>query len=208
MSKIPKYLINIQHLLPEQNAGSSTDAVAVKVCTSPSGAEDVYKKLSEQLLNINSWEINAGKLPVSFDLIDSKGKGGHYLAAETLFVKIKMPAPRNKAGQGYDWVVIEKVEKHHEPLIEYLHIQMRPCPCIENKDGGIAHFYEQTATNSFILARSGCDIQLSVHGRNESPNTANVKVWDMLRNVFVAGGGIFGGSRLQWEDFVKEMIKA
>ncbi|MCY0976909.1 hypothetical protein PGH12_07050 [Chryseobacterium wangxinyae] len=207
MSKTVKYLINIDHLLPKHDSGSSSDAAATKPCLSQGIAEDLYRKLADQLLNISHWNINAGKLPTKFDLVDSNGKGGHFHAAENLFVKIKMPAPKNKTGNGYDWVVIEKVENYHEENIEYIHLQMRPCPCLDNKGGGIAHFYEQNATNSFILIRSGSDIQLSVHGRNESPNTSNVRLWDMLRNIFVAGGGIFGGSKLQWEDFVNSMIK-
>lgn len=207
MSKSVKYLININHLLPKQNTGSCSDAAAIKPCMSQAVAEDLYRKLADQLLNISHWNINAGKVPTKFDLVDSNGKGGHFHAAQNFLVKIKMPAPKNKTGNGYDWVFIEKVENHYEENTEYLHLQMRPCPCLDNKEGGIAHFYEQTATNSFILIRSGSDIQLSVHGRNESPNTSNVRLWDMFRNVFVAGGGIFGGSKLQWEDFVNAMIK-
>ena len=118
-----------------------------------------------------------------------------------------MPAPENRTGNGYDWVVIEKLEKNNGDHLEHLHLQMRPCPCLENKYGQIAHFYARTATNSFILIRSGNDIQLSVHGRDESPNAGRIRLWDRLRNIFVAGGGIFGGSKLQWEDFVSSMIK-
>lgn len=207
MSKTAKYQINIEHLLPEQIAGSSSDAVAIKSCLSQYDAEDFYKQLSEQLLKISHWNINAGKLPASFELIDSQGKNGYLLADKNLLVKIKMPALKNKTGNGYDWVIIEKIDKHQEDQLEYLHIQMRPCPCLENKKSGIAHFYEQTATNSFVLIRSGCEIQLSVNGRNEFPNMSNIRLRDMLRNVFVANGGIFGGSKLQWEDFVNTMIK-
>lgn len=205
--KTVKYLIYIEHLLPGQNTGSSSDAATIRQCLSQAIAEDLFKKLAEQLLKVSHWNVNAGILPTKFELVDSRGQGGHFCAAENLLVKIKMPAPKNKTGNGYDWVVIEKVVSHHEDQLEYLHIQMRPCAYLNKKEGCVAHFYTGTASNSFILIRSGSDLQLSVHGRNESPNTVNVTFLDKLRNRFVAGGGIFGGSKVQWEDFVKEMIK-
>lgn len=206
MSTAAKYRINVTHLLPKQEIGSSNDAVAVKLCLSDDIADLLYDKLSKKLLKIGHWNVKAGKTPTKFYLLDQHGNEGFLFAEEKMLVKIRMPI-KNSTGNGYDWVVIEKIRQYREEHLSYLLIQMRPCPCAENNDGGIAHFYHATATNSFILVRSGSEIQMSVHGRNESPNTSNMNIFSLMRNLFVASGGIFGGSKLQWETFVNEMIE-
>ena len=47
MSKNVKYLINIEHFLPRQRVGSSSDAVAIKQCLSQTMAKECYKILTE-----------------------------------------------------------------------------------------------------------------------------------------------------------------
>ena len=56
----------------------------------------------------------------------------------------------------------------------------------------------------FVQYVKNCQI---LNQQYESPNTYNVRLWDMFRKVFVAGVGMFGGNKLQWEDFVNTMIK-
>jgi hypothetical protein len=129
------------------------------------------------------------------------------LAEENDLVKIKIPAPENKLGYGFDWVIVKKIRTIKSKDVEAILLQMQPHFCPENLNRSTAHFYTDDASSNFILARKYKTVQFSIHGRNEIPNTKKIGFLNSCRNFFVASGGIFGGSKLQWQDFAKEFIK-
>lgn len=202
-----KYAIQVLQWVPENKQGSENDAFAVRDFDSVESAKESFEKYAQKLLQINEWNVMAGKNPTEFYLVPAKNTESSLFAKENDFVKIKMPAPKNKIGHGYDWVIINKLIKSTESELQYLLIQMKPHSCPESASGKTAHFYTDQATNTFIIAQKGTKIQMSVHGRNEIPNTENIGLIDRLRNMFVGMGGIFGGSKLQWEAFAEEFIK-
>jgi len=202
-----KCAINIFHLVPKNEKGSENDVCAVKNCQSLEIAEKTFEKLAQKLLEVNDWDVTAGKNLAKFYLVSGETRKSSLVAKENDFVKIKMPAPKNKLGQGYDWVIINKIRRSADSEIKYLLVQMKPHSCPENASGSVAHFYAGKATNSFIMAQYGTKIQFSIHGRNEIPNTENMSLINKLRNMFVAIGGIFGGSKLQWKVFAESFIK-
>lgn len=201
-----KYKIDIQHLLPVNNNGSESDAVASLSYPSEAEAFDKFKKLSEKLLQINNWNVYAKKNPTDFYLYNKETEKSAGAKLNDL-VKIKMPAPGNKLGNGFDWVTVHKLESVDQTQIKAFLLQMKPHSCPESSSGKVAHFFKADATNNFILAKQDKIIQFSIHGRNEIPNTKKVGLINSCRNFFVAGGGIFGGSKVQWQDFADEFIK-
>jgi hypothetical protein len=52
------YKIDVQDLIPENIRGSENNAVTFIDFQSETDAFDLFKKLSENLLNINKWNIN------------------------------------------------------------------------------------------------------------------------------------------------------
>lgn len=200
------YKIDVQHLLPVNIIGSENNAVSFIDCNSETEAFDRFRRFSQKLTEINGWNQYAGKNPTSFYL---HSKEENKLAVTQLndLIKIKMPAPENKLGNGFDWVAVNKIENIEEREVKVFLLQMRPHSCAESANGNIAHFYTQEASNTFILAKKNKIIQFSIHGRNEVANTNRVGFLHSLRNFFVAGGGIFGGSKVQWQDFTEEFLK-
>lgn len=198
------YEIDIQDLVPENKIGSKNNASAFFICQSENEALDRFLKLSNDLLNINKWNVKSGENPTEFYTYH---KAKSELAKENDLVKMKIPAPVNKLGNGFDWVMISKIEKVEKTDKKALLLQMKPHSCPENSNGNIAHFYTEDATNTFILAKKNNILQFSIHGRNEIPNTKKIGLMHSLRNFLVARGGVFGGSKIQWQDFAEEFIK-
>lgn len=201
-----KYKIDVQHLLPVNIHGSESDAAASLSCQSETEASDRFKKLSEKLLQINNWNRYAKKNPTDFYLYNKEGEKSARAQVNDL-VKIKMPAPENKLGNGFDWVNVHKIEPVDQAQMKAFILQMKPHSCPESGKGDVAHFFKGDATNNFILAKQDNTIQFSIHGRNEIPNTKKVGFINSCRNFFVASGGIFGGSKVQWQEFADEFIK-
>lgn len=201
-----KYKIDVQHLIPINNNGSENNAISFLLCNSETEAFDKFRKLSQKLLQINNWKVNAGKNPTEFYIYHNENDKSAIAQLNDL-VKIKMPAPKNNLGKAFDWVKVNQIQSIEEKEIKAFLIQMKPHSCPDNSSGSIAHFYTGEASNTFILAKKDKTLQLSIHGRNEKPNTTKVGFMDVLRNLFVASGGIFGGSKIQWQDFTEEFIK-
>lgn len=201
-----KYQIDVEHLLPVNRQGSENNAAAFLFCQSETEAFDKFRKLSEKLLQINSWNQYAKKNPTGFYLYNKEDEKSAYAQLNDL-VKIKMPAPENKLGKGFDWVSVTKIEPVEQTQIKVFQLQMIPHSCPENGNGNIAHFYTADASNNFILAKKDKTVQFSIHDRNEKPNLKKVGLINSCRNFFVANGGIFGGSKVQWQDFAEEFIK-
>jgi len=200
-----KYKIDVQHLVPVNNNGSENNAISFLLCNSEAEAFDRFRKLSQKLLQINNWKINSGKNPTEFYIYQKENEKSAIVQLNDL-VKIKMPAPRNNFGNGFDWVTVNQIQVTEQKEIKAFLIKMKPHSCPENSSGSIAHFYTNEASNTFILAKKDKTLQLSIHGRNEKPNTIKMGFFNVLRNLFVASGGIFGGSKIQWQDFAEEFI--
>ncbi len=201
-----KYKIDVQHLLPVNSIGSENNAVSFLSCNSETEAFDRFRKLSQKLLEVNGWNEYAGKNPTEFYLY-SKEKDKAAIAQLNDLVKIKMPAPKNNLGNSFDWVMVNRIENIEQTESKVLLLQMKPHSCAESANGNIAHFYTGEASNTFILSKKNKVIQFSIHGRNEVANTSSVGFFNSLRNFFVAAGGIFGGSKIQWQDFTEKFIK-
>lgn len=201
-----KYKIDVQHLLPVNIIGSENNAVSFFDCSSETEAFERFRKFSQKLLDVNGWNQFAGKNPTEFYLHGKENKEGTAVQLNDL-VKIKMPAPKNKLGNGFDWVMVNKIEVIDQTEEKVFLLQMRPHSCAESGSGSIAHFYTEDASNTFILSKKNKVIQFSIHGRNELANTSKVGWIHSLRNFFVASGGIFGGSKVQWQDFTEEFLK-
>jgi hypothetical protein len=154
-------------------------------------------------LKINEWNVKAGKNPTEFHIYN---KDKSQSVQENDVVKIKIPAPENKLGNGFDWVIVRKIQMIEKTDLKVSLLQMKPHSCPENSNGKTAHFYKDDASSTFILVKKDKTIQFSIHGRNEIPNTRKIGFLNSCRNFFVANGGIFGGSKVQWQDFAEEFI--
>ena len=198
--------IDILFLVPEHVKGSQNDAIADKSLSNDAKAGEAYRALCSNLLKVSQWSRYAGGEEFVFELTAPDGT----LKADPLQlgdrIRIQLPGPKDDLGKGYDWVEVMRLEQGTSADIEYFMLELSPCDCPYTSAEETAHFYWENASNTFVAAKQGQTVQFSVHGRNEVPNIGSQPPLAKIRNFFVAHGGIFGGSKIQWEVFSKNII--
>lgn len=178
--------------IPEQKIGRETNYQVKRTYYSWSRAESNFEVARARLLDINNWDELADKqglgvpLSAEFKLLD---KDGNPVASRPPQVgdqiRINLPGP-----SGYDRVKIESIKNESNEFS----IKVRPV------DGD--HFFDDKATNTFILRRDGHSIAFSVKGRNEQ--TADW--WNPLDHAKNRGGDLLGLQKRQWNDLGKGVI--
>jgi hypothetical protein len=186
---VPEY---IDALLPPQTMGEATQMGAEVLKDREEDARYIFERASERLLDVNQWTDLCGSLAAGFQLTDETGKDLQGHAAVNDFIRIDIPGPGSRDGRGYDWVKIEKVEQPVGTSTDGLFlIQVRPSPAPPIRAGAVpAHFPEESATNTFILERSGKRVIMTVFGRNK----------------LVGSAGAIGLSRGQWKALVQGLL--
>lgn len=201
---------SLQQIIPEQKTGTKTGTFVIKKSGSSSLARSLFKEASERLLDINNWGRFAGKWGARFWLTDHNGILLYNQGPEPgLLIRIKLPAPSNTEGDGYDWVQIEKIEANHNDTeeIQFLAIRVRPVPDPVHKSGPAAHFYTKEATSTFAVVRDGRTVAALELGRNEKANTSGKhSVMNKLRNFIIAVGARLGLARSQWKALMSGIL--
>ncbi|HMH24932.1 MAG TPA: hypothetical protein VK563_24325 [Puia sp.] len=203
--------------VPAQGKGGETETPEAVTASSEKEAIRIFLVARDRLLNVNHWDSLCGPLSAGFRLTD---EAGHPMDADAKvgnYIRIDLPGPGTAEGQGFDWVKIEKIEYH--PVLERYELfllQARPSPQPgkmgeAGSQGTIArdtaHFFEQSATSSFIVERDGLNVSATVYGRNEIPNMSASHVADKVRNAVIGIAGAAGVSKLQWRALVKGLLK-
>ena len=193
--------------LPEQHTGEATETAAHHVSADEDTAKTDFTAACNRLKDVNHWKDLAGTFSSAFQLTDLSGSEVDGVANAGLYIRIDIPGPGSIAGQGYDWVLIEKVEQatlnEHQ---EICYIRARPTEHPLHKSEGVAHFLESEATSSFVITRNYDQLTATVFGRNEVPNTHTDHVIDNVRNAIIGASGALGVSKLQWGALVKGLL--
>ncbi len=194
-------------LVPQQQTGNKMDAQSENIFTDENEAKSFYSKVKSRLLDINNWDKVCGTSASTFQLTLPNGtetdqfKVGH-------LIKIDIPGPGTAAGDGYDWVHIEQIEASDDvDLQEWIGFTVRPCHSPIHPQMGIAHFYSDEATSTFIVGRNGKTIWAEMHGRNEVSNADTDQIFDGLRNAMVGWTAKVGLSYPQWKLLVDGLVK-
>src|SRR5690606_25373642 len=128
----------------------------------------------------------------------SEGKEKEGVPAIGNYFRINIPGPGSPAGDGYDWVRVEKIEDEIAPDAEQesFTIQVRPAPNPKKREE-TAHFFDSGATSSFVVNRKDRTVSAAVFGRNEKPNTKSRSLPDKIRNAVVGKSAQAGFSDIQ-----------
>ena len=158
---------------------------------------------------MNNWHNYAGAGSAKFTLCNNQGEVIYVLAEEGFFFSIDLPTPGSDAGDGLEWVMIEKIvtEGSAHTAEEYLLMTVRPVPDPHRDSAEIAHFYKEVSTSTFIVRQDGLLVSAGAHGRNETPNNAKVDLHDKIRNTAIALMARIGMSGPQWKPLVKGLIE-
>ena len=198
----------LQNLVPKQEKGSKTNATAkIKVKTRYE-AFTVFEKAKEKLIDINNWYVMCGSKGADFKLTDALGNPLNAInPQEGNLIRIKLLAPKNNKGDGFDWVIIEKIVENKDIYndVEVFGFKVRPIKDPFNKLEYPAHFFNSKATSSFMVYREGTVIYVMERGRNEIPNVSG-PLFNKIRNLMIALPGILGFSNSQWQNLVEGVL--
>lgn len=193
-------------LVPENVKGKSVDLEESVLEKNTENAENTFNRACTRLLNPPIWHELAGTFSAEFELNDEGAKYPERLAGVNDYFKITIPGPGNNAGDGYDWVKVEAIEENTLPGAEAsFAMRVRASPSPSHAEKGTAHFFKEDATSTFIVRRTGNEITVSYHGRNELPNTEG-DLTDKIRNTIVASGAALGLSELHWKALLKGLL--
>ena len=195
-------------VVPLQTTGEETETSQSVTADSENTARQWFRLACERLQNVNHWDEYCGLLSSTFELTNENESLLTGAAAVGQYIRIDIPGPGTMAGNGYDWVVIEKIQHvelsdHEEVFV----LQARPAVRPSHPELGIAHFLDDKATSSFVVQRAGCVLTATVFGRNEVPNTNARNAIDKVRNAVVGSSGAVGVSKLQWKALVKGLLE-
>lgn len=200
----------VTRIVPIQKKGSHTRARCTFKTKNYKEAINLFEVVKQRLLNVNAWQTLCGKGSAEFKLTD---KFGNQLRSEKPrignFIRIKLPAPSNKSGSGYDWVRIEafKHTKDFSKDEEQYGFRVRPVQNPHDNDLVSAHFYTSDASSTFILKRHGSVLSVMEIGRNEIPNSHPGTFLNKVRNIVIAIAAMAGFAHPQWKNLVKGLLK-
>jgi hypothetical protein len=195
--------------IPSQHTGDRSDIAEHIQTSTPRQAHSTFVEAARRLLNINEWRDLSGPLSASFILTDSKGDKLDRAPKPGDFIRINIPGPGTATGEGYDWVRVETIDDKTNPdgKEESLVMQVRPVASPVNNEKDVAHFFDDTATSTFMIERKEMVVTASVHGRNEQPNKDVERPVDKIRNTVVAKVATEGVSARQWTMLTKGILK-
>jgi len=198
-----------EDIIESQKTGSATDFVESRDYRTIKEAHESFKKAARRLLLINEWDQYAGIGSAVFSLTNNQGQEADGYAHEGALFNINLPVPGSDAGDGLEWVTIERLEalEDEHAIEEYVAMLVRPIPDPRKADAEIAHFYKDVATSAFVVKRTGKTVSAAVHGRNETPNNADVGLHDKIRNTIVALSARIGLAGPQWKKLVNGFLE-
>lgn len=197
---------NYSGTIPAQKDGSKINIVSDVVVQNTDRAKSLFDIAKNRLLDVNNWQQLAGEFLANFQLTDQSGNPTTSPVQEGMYFKIDIPGPGPKAGDGFDWVQVEKIEVYNSPDIESIGIRVRPASNPLSTKNEIAHFYSQEATSTFTVTREITKVTAAVYDRNTKTNKDSEKLSDQFRNAIIGMTGIISFSRIQWKSLTHALI--
>ncbi|WP_379090672.1 hypothetical protein [Pedobacter sp. UC225_65] len=195
-----------KQLIPSQVKGSKLDVTAQTSFGTREGAAAFFEYVKKRLSNVDNWAKLCGTEATTFELLNRDGTGrGRFEVGD--LIKIDIPGPGSGVGNGYDWVEIEIIESGSDAKGQYFGFMVRPTNNPERPLDGVAHFFDKSASSSFIARLSGYTVTAEMHGRNEEPNSSEPGFFDSIRNIAVGYGAKVGLSYPQWKLLVEGLVR-
>ncbi|HVW14783.1 MAG TPA: hypothetical protein VHB54_13190 [Mucilaginibacter sp.] len=197
-----------EETIPKQEVGRATDFSEERVFGTQAEAHEAFKKTAARLLTVSEWHNYAGPGSSRFCMTDNAGDEVIGFAKEGFLFNIDLPVPGSDAGDGLEWVMIERIDVggDAQDAEEYVSLTARPVPNPKKTDTEIAHFYKDSSTSTFIVKRVDRTVSVAVYGRNETPNNEQVDLHDKVRNTLVALTARICLAGPQWKKLAKGLL--
>ncbi|WP_159473791.1 hypothetical protein [Dyadobacter sp. 3J3] len=194
-------------IVPSQEEGKKINVESSIDTKNTELAKSRFEISKNRLIDVNNWQKLTGNFLANFHLTDQKGNPVNSTVQEGMYFKIDIPGPGSKAGDGFDWVKVEKIEVFNSPDFQSIGIRVRPAPNPLSTNKDIAHFYSFEATSTFTVTREMTKVTAAVYDRNTKTNKDSDQLLDQLRNTIVGMSGIISFSRIQWKSLTEALLK-
>ena len=197
---------NYTGIAPQQYTGSEIIAQASTEFPDEQKAIGFYEQASKRLVNVNEWHSLAGVISASFQASDSNGNPLNRSVAQGDYMRVDVPGPGSKEGDGYDWVEVEALAETSDEGVQSTAFRVRPAPNPKGDQQHIAHFYDAGSTSTFEVTREGTKVYATIYDRNIKPNTDTNSTIDKIRHTPVALGAIAMFSKAQWQSLANGLM--
>lgn len=194
-------------IIPEQYTGKEVEAEASTVLEDVKKAIIFYDAAKNRLLNVNKWHQVAGFVSATFQVIDANGNKAERDAQKGDYIRVDIPGPGSKAGDGYDWSLIEELKEVSDDDMQSTGFRVRPAANPNGDPEHIAHFYDDTATSNFIITREGTTVTAIIIDRNVKPNDDAQSTTDKIRDTIVGMSALNMFSKAQWQNLAEGLVK-
>lgn len=198
---------NYTGVVPGQSRGESVTAEGKREFPDAESAQRFFRDAEERLLNVNQWHELAGEALAQFTLTDPSGIAVDGPARQGLLLKIDIPGPGSKDGEGFDWVQIEDIGRQELPGIQSVALRVRPIAAPGSDADQPTHFYDEKSTSTFTLTREHETVTAAIYDRNISPNTEADSLIDKVRNAITGLVGEKVFSKIQWQSLVDGLLR-
>ncbi|MGN7887742.1 hypothetical protein [Dyadobacter sp. 22481] len=198
---------NYTGTVPGQHHGESVTAEGSRDFDDITTAKAFFFQAEGRLLNVNQWHDQAAEALARFILADSAGNPVDDMAQQGLLIKIDIPGPGSKSGEGYDWVKIEEIKRVNSTEVQSTALRVRPIAAPGSGEDKPTHFYDENSTSTFTITREDTLVTAAIYDRNINPNTESDSLIDKVRNAIT---GLFGEkvfSEIQWQALVDGLLK-
>jgi len=197
---------NYTKTIPEKFDGGNINAESVVQLHNLTAAKELFLLAKKRLMDVNNWKEISEQAVAEFRLTDSQGNEVSGPVQEGMFFRIDIPGPGTETGDGFDWVIVEKISEYQLEDIESFGIRVRPTPNPTNTDQEIAHFYSSQTTSTFTVTRENTKVTAAVYDRNTKANTDDQSFLDKIRNILTGVAGILAFSKIQWESLTSGLV--
>lgn len=194
-------------IVPPHYTGKEIEAYASIELSSESEARNFYERVKNRLLNVNDWHKIAGMMSAEFQVMDKNGKEVSREAQKGDYLKIDIPGPGSKEGDGYDWVYIEELREINQEHVQSTGFRVRPTQNPFGKKNETAHFYSDESTSSFIVTLEHNKITAYIIDRNTKPNDDTESLSDKIRHTTVGMSAIATFSKIQWQKLADGLVE-
>lgn len=209
----PSNTFNMKHkdtigIVPSQYKGQEIEVDATQDLKTEAEARLFYDIAKKKLLNVNNWSKVAGVISAEFQIVDKNGEEVQREVQQGDYLRIDIPGPGTKEGDGFDWVLVEEIKEIRQPPVQSVGFRVRPTENPFGHKNETAHFYAKEATSSFIIICEKTKLIAWIIDRNLRPNTDQESLADKIRDVTVGLSAIAGFSKVQWQGLADGLVKS
>src|SRR3954454_1556696 len=195
------------NIIPAHYTGKDTEAEASIELENDAAAMNFYHIAKTRLLRVNQWHQLAGLISAKFQLTDENGEEIDQEAQQGNYIRVDIPGPGSKEGDGYDWVLIEDLKEIAFENIQSIGIRVRPAANPTKDSEHTAHFYDKSATSNFIVTRESHVVTATIVDQNIKPNDDAESVMDKIRHTVAGMAAIASFSKIQWQNLAEGLVK-